>query len=365
MYSNSLDIVAPQHSVHRRTDDNDVIHEQHRSVLAVLSHAGRHYQGALASSPQALQYLRSRGIQRDAIRKFAVGYARPVWRDLHRVFRDHDDEAVVASGLIVCKDGNAEGVRFDRFRNRIMFPIRDVSGCVIGFGGRTLSQEECMYAKYMNSPESAIFRKRGVLYGLHEGREAIERAGSAVVVEGYFDVVQLAQHGFGNTVASMGTACTHEQLESVLAYTNDLTFCFDGDDAGMRAADAAMLAALPFATDYRTIRFVFLPEGHDPDSLCRERGAQGWREAVARPVSLQQRIVARINEGVELRYAEGRARLLHQARAIWRALPAGVVKEELLEYCCEIGAMSREDIVDLWSPVRGVGRALDRQIAAT
>ena len=210
MHSNSLQIALAQDASHRRNDDDDVIQDQHRSVLAVLSHAGRHYQGALASSPQALQYLRGRGIQRDALRRFGVGYARPVWRDLHRVFRDHRDEAVLASGLVVCKDGDPEGVRFDRFRNRIMFPIRDMSGCVIGFGGRTLSQEECMYAKYMNSPESAIFRKRGVLYGLHEGREAIESAGSATLVEGYLDVIQLAQHGFPNAVATMGTACTRE-----------------------------------------------------------------------------------------------------------------------------------------------------------
>lgn len=364
MNTNSLQVVAPQFAAHRRTDDVDLIHEQHRSVLAVLSHAGRHYQGALAGSPQALQYLRSRGIHREALRRFAVGYARPVWRDLQRVFRDHHDEAVETCGLIVRKDGDPEGVGFDRFRNRIMFPIRDAHGCVIGFGGRTLSQEECLYAKYMNSPDSAIFHKRGVLYGLFEGREAIEHAGSATLVEGYLDVIQLAQHGFANTVATMGTAFTYEQLESVLAYTNDLSFCFDGDDAGVRAADAAMQVVLPFATDYRTIRFVFLQDGHDPDSLCQERGAAGWREAVARSMSLQQRIVARINDGVELQYAEGRARLLHQARAIWRALPAGVVKEELIAYCCEVGTMSREEVTDLWTPIRGLGRAFDRQAAS-
>jgi len=361
MHRNSLQVAAPEDADLRRTDDVDVIQEQHRSVLAVLGHASRHYQGALASSPEALQYLRSRGIHRDALRKFAVGYARPVWRDLHRVFRDHQDEAVEASGLIVRKDGNPDGVGFDRFRNRIMFPIRDASGGVIGFGGRTLSQEESFYAKYMNSPDSPIFHKRGVLYGLYEGRDSIERAGSATMVEGYLDVVQLSQQGFANTVATMGTACTHEQLESVLAYTNDLTFCFDGDEAGTRAADAAMQTVLPFATDYRTIRFVFLPDGHDPDSLCQERGAAGWREALARSVSLQHRIVARVNDGVELRYAEGRARLLHQARAVWRALPAGVVKEELLDYCCNVSAMSREEVVDLWTPMRGLGRVFERQ----
>jgi DNA primase len=304
-----------------------------------------------------LQYLRERGIHRESVRRYSVGYARAVWRDLHRVIRDHHDEAVDDSGLIIRKAGQSGNVCFDRFRNRIMFPIRDMRGAVIGFGGRTLSQEECLHAKYMNSPESELFCKRATVYGLYEGREAIERAGSATLVEGYLDVVQVAQHGFENTVATMGTACTREQLSAVFAYTNDLTFCFDGDAAGLRAADAAMHTVLPFATDYRTIRFVFLPDGHDPDSLCRESGAAGWQGAMARSVSLQQHIVARVNDDVQLRYAEGRARLLHQARAVWRALPAGVVKEELIAYCCEAALMSREDVVDLWSPVRGLGRA--------
>lgn len=341
----------------RRLHDADVRHQHERRVLALLGHASRHYQGALATAPEALQYLRERGVTRDSVRRFALGYARPVWRNLHRVVRDHDDDAFVDSGLVICKEGQSGDLRFDRFRNRIMFPIRDIHGCVVGFGGRTLSDEESEFGKYMNNPESAIFRKRGLLYGMFEARRAIEECGSVTVVEGYFDVVQLAQHGFANTVATMGTACTREQLSAVFAYTNDLTFCFDGDAPGLRAADAAMHAVLPFATDYRTIRFVFLKDGHDPDSVCRELGAAGWRDALARSVSLQQHIVACVNNDVQLRYAEGRARLLHHACSIWRALPAGVVREELLAYCCEASQMSREDVIDLWSPVRGLARA--------
>jgi DNA primase len=358
MHCYDSEVTANPLAAPRRIDDCDVRHEHERSVLAVLAHASRHYQGSLATSSQALQYLRARGVSRESVRRFALGHARPVWRDLHRVIRDHEDSAVLESGLIVRKEGQSGDLRFDRFRNRIMFPIRDAHGCVVGFGGRTLSDEECLYAKYMNSPESEIFRKRGLLYGLYEAREAIAQAGSATLVEGYLDVVQLAQHRFANTVATMGTACTHEQLVAVLAHTNDLTFCFDGDLAGQRASDAAMRAVLPFASDYRTIRFVSLPEGQDPDSLCQEHGAAGWREAQARSVSLQQRIVSSIHDDVDLRYAEGRAKLLHQAGAIWRALPAGVVKEELVAYCCGVGSMSREDVIDLWTPVRGHGRIL-------
>jgi DNA primase len=354
---------AHQVAAPRRLDDIDVRHEQERHVLAVLAHATRHYQATLATSSEALQYLRRRGIARESVRRFSLGFARPVWRDLHRVIRDHDDEAVLDSGLIVRKPGQSGDLRFDRFRNRVMFPIRDVLGCVVGFGGRTLSDEECLYAKYMNSPESAIFRKRGLLYGLYEARDAIEQAGSATLVEGYLDVIQLAQHGFANSVATMGTACTHEQLVSVLALTNDLTFCFDGDLAGQRAANAAMHAVLPFASDYRTIRFVSLPEAQDPDSMCREHGADAWREAQARSVSLQQRIVSSIHDDVDLRYAEGRAKLLHQAGAIWRALPAGVIKEEIVSYCCKVGSMSREEVIDLWTPLRGLGRPLANQAA--
>ncbi len=337
----------------RRIDDVDVRRDHERAVVAVLGHASRHYQGALASSPGALQYLRGRGINRESVRRFGLGYARPVWRNLHRVVRDHDDAAVVDSGLVICKERpSGDDVWFDRFRNRVMFPIRDVRGAVVGFGGRTLSDEECRYAKYMNSPESAIFRKRGLLYGLFEARHSIEQCGSATIVEGYLDVLQLAQHGFDNAVATMGTACTHEQLVAVLAHANDLTFCFDGDPAGLRAAEAAMHAVLPFASDYRTIRFVFLPQGHDPDSLCRDFGSSGWREAQARSMSLQDRIVASIHHDVDLRYAEGRALLVHRAQAMWRALPAGGVKEELLSSCCKASGLSREDILDLWRAAR-------------
>ncbi len=363
MNGRALRVADAEVALPRRADDVDLRHEHERRVIALLGHASRHYQGALATAPEALQYLRARGVNRESVRRFAMGFAPSRWRNLHRVLRDHDDSAVIDSGLVICKDGQSGDLRFDRFRNRIMFPIRDMHGNVVGFGGRTLSDEECLYAKYMNSPESVTFRKRGLLYGLFEARRAIEEAGSAILVEGYLDVVQLAQHGIVNTVATMGTAYTHEQLVSALAHTNNLMFCFDGDLAGKRAADAAMLAVLPFASDYRTIRFVFLPEGQDPDSLCRQGGAQAWTDAQARAVSLQQRIVASIHGDVDLRYAEGRAKLLHQGREIWRALPAGVVKEELFAYCCETTAMSRVEVLDLWKPARGTNRPLANQAA--
>lgn len=335
----------------RRSDDAEVLRNERRAAQAVLQHAARHYQGALATSPEALQYLRARGVRRDAVRRYAIGYARPVWRDLHRVFRDHHDDAVIASGLIVCKDGN-----FDRFRHRIMFPIRDVNGAVIGFGGRTLSRDESLHAKYMNSPDSEIFHKRKTLYGLYEARAAIEFLGSAILVEGFFDVIQLAQCGIENVVATMGTSCTHDHLAGALAYTDNLTFCFDADAAGQRAVTAALHAVLPFATDDRKIRFALLPAGHDPDSLCRQQGAPAFHAAVAHAVSLRDLILERINDDVDTRYAEGRAKLLHQARAIWRALPPGNSKEDLVQTCCAVGALSREEILDLWRAGRGVGR---------
>jgi DNA primase len=332
----------------RRLDDEAVHANQARASRAVLQHAARHYQGALATSSHALQYLRERGVRRDTMHRYAIGFAPAFWRSLHRVVRDHDDEAIVSSGLLVCKAGES-GIRFDRFRNRIMFPIRAVDGAVMGFGGRTLSDEEFHYAKYMNSPESEIFRKGCTVYGLFEAREAIEQRQAAIVVEGYFDVIQLAQHGFEHTVATMGTACTHEQLVAVLAYTNDLTFCFDGDAAGVRAATAAMRAVLPFGSNHRQIRFAFLPDGQDPDSLCRAHGAAGFAALLANSVGLGEMIIRQAEPGCDLSIAEDRARAAHVAGGCWSKLPTGQVANDVLRHFAALLKFGFRELRDLWN----------------
>ncbi len=225
-------------------------------------------------------------------------------------------------------DGNeADTKRYDRFRDRIMFPIRSVQGEVIGFGGRVIDQGE---PKYLNSPETPVFSKGRELYGLFEARTALRQRGYALVVEGYMDVVALAQSGFGNAVATLGTACTAEHVQKLFRFTDSVVFSFDGDAAGRRAARRALEASLPHASDTRTVRFLFLPPEHDPDSYVRERGAEAFEACVAEAVPLSRQLRRSGADGCDLDTAEGRAHMLANAKPLWTALPDGALKRQLL-----------------------------------
>ena len=224
-------------------------------------------------------------------------------------------------------DDGPEQKRYDRFRDRIMFPIRSVQGEVIGFGGRVLDSGE---PKYLNSPETPIFVKGRELYGLFEARTALRSKGYVLVVEGYMDVVALAQNGFANAVATLGTACTAEHVQKLFRFTDSVVFSFDGDAAGRRAAGRALEAALPHATDLRSVRFLFLPPEHDPDSFVRELGAAAFDEQVAQAVPLSRQLIEHASQGADLGSAEGRARMLAQARPLWQALPDGALRRQLL-----------------------------------
>ena len=226
-----------------------------------------------------------------------------------------------------------------------MFPIRSVQGAVIGFGGRVLDDGE---PKYLNSPETPVFSKGRELYGLFEARTAIRQRGYALVVEGYMDVVALAQSGFGNAVATLGTACTAEHVQKLVRFTDAVVFSFDGDAAGRRAATRALEASLPHASDTRSFRFLFLPAEHDPDSFVRERGAEAFEQAVAEAVPLSRQIVARAAEDVDLATAEGRARFLANARPLWSALPEGMLKRQLLGEIASRAALPLDEIAAAW-----------------
>ncbi|PTT80848.1 hypothetical protein DBR42_18895 [Pelomonas sp. HMWF004] len=313
---------------------------------AVLADAATHYKRSLRASPEAIEYLKGRGLTGEVAAYFGLGYARPTWRDLGDVIAAHDDEAVVSSGLLVLQDGDAEGSRFDRFRGRVMFPIRDRSGAVAGFGGRVLDDSDA--PKYLNSPEGVTFRKRELLYGLYEAQEAIEAQGLAVVVEGYMDVVSLTQAGFGNAVAACGTACSSEQIAELLDLAPRLVFCFDGDAAGRRAAARALEAALPFATDENSIEFMFLPSQHDPDSLVRARGLAGFNVQLAQALPLAAFLIDHVSQGCKMEYAEGRARCAYVAGPLWLALPDGEAKQTLLNYCADLLNMQANEMRDFW-----------------
>ena len=243
-----------------------------------------------------------------------------------------------------------------------MFPIRSVQGAVIGFGGRVLDRGE---PKYLNSPETPVFSKGRELYGLFEARTAVRQRGHALVVEGYMDVVALAQAGFENAVATLGTACTAEHVQKLVRFTDSVVFSFDGDAAGRRAAGRALEASLPHAVDTRTFRFLFLPAEHDPDSFVRERGAEAFEQAIAAAVPLSRQILALAGEDLDLATAEGRARFLANGRPLWSALPDGMLKRQLLGEFASRGALPVDELAAAWRAARparldGARRARDR-----
>ena len=319
----------------------------HQATLSeVLERAAEHYRRQLKEHPQAIDYLKRRGLSGEIAKRFGLGYAPPGWRSLASVFPRYDDPLLAESGMVIVQgDEGPEQKRYDRFRERIMFPIRSVKGEVIGFGGRVLDSGE---PKYLNSPETPIFVKGRELYGLFEARTALRSKGYALVVEGYMDVVALAQNGFGNAVATLGTACTAEHVQKLFRFTDTVVFSFDGDAAGRRAAGRALEAALAHATDLRSVRFLFLPPEHDPDSFVRELGPAAFDEQVAKAVPLSRQLIEHAGQGADLGAAEGRARMLAMAKPLWQALPEGALRRQLLPELARQAQMEPTDLAALW-----------------
>jgi len=302
----------------------------------LMQAASDFYRQRLKESPRAIDYLKGRGLAGTTAARYAIGYAPDGWRSLQAAVPDYDAPAMLTAGLVIDADGDTSGEasgpaaaarrRYDRFRDRIMFPIRNPRGQVIGFGGRVLGQGE---PKYLNSPETPLFSKGRELYGLFEAREAIRAADCAIVVEGYMDVVMLAQHGVGNAVATLGTATTGEHVRKLLRSADRVVFAFDGDAAGRKAAWRALEACLPHALDDKRLEFLFLPAEHDPDSFVREQGAEGFIAALATTLPLSELLVRELVTQVDLAEPEGRARLLALARPLLQALPREALRSRL------------------------------------
>ena len=319
---------------------------QKSTLTDVLQKAADHYRAKLKDDTRAIDYLKRRGLTGRVAQHFGLGYAPPGWRSLASAFASYDAAELVDSGLVIAQGDDAqEQKRYDRFRDRIMFPIRSVKGEVIGFGGRVLDSGE---PKYLNSPETPLFIKGQELYGLHEARTAIRERGYALVVEGYMDVVALAQSGFGNAVATLGTACTSDHVKKLLRFTDSIVFSFDGDAAGRRAASRALEAALPQVSDLRTFRFLFLPTEHDPDSYVRAYGAAAFEKMVENATPLSRQLLDRASEGADLTTPEGRARMLAQARPLWTLLPQGALRLQLLNELAQAGRASPQELATLW-----------------
>jgi len=340
--------VSPEEQVRR-----EKLRERRLSIGEALAKASDFYRARLKASPRAIDYLKGRGLSGQIAARFGLGYAPPGWRTLAGVFARYDDPLLEEAGLVRQRDehDDPERGRYDWFRERVMFPIRAVSGEVIGFGGRVLDDSK---PKYINSPETPVFSKGRELYGLFEARQALREKGYALVVEGYMDVVALAQSGFPNAVATLGTACTAEHVQKLFRFTDSVVFSFDGDAAGRRAAARALEAALPHATDLRTVRFLFLPPEHDPDSFVRELGPEAFERAIAQAVPLSRQLVEQASDEADLATAEGRAKMAAQARPLWSALPEGSLRDQLLGDIAELARLPRDDLARRWgAPVHG------------
>ncbi len=312
----------------------------------VLEKAAEAYRKHLKNSPRAIDYLKGRGLSGEIAKAFGLGYAPEGWRSLASVFADYQDPLLVESGLLISntEDGGDEK-RYDRFRDRIMFPIRNVKGECIGFGGRVMGEGT---PKYLNSPETPVFSKGRELYGLFEARSALREAGYALVTEGYMDVVALAQSGFAHAVATLGTACTNEHVQKLFRFTDAVVFSFDGDAAGRRAARKALDVALPYATDVRNIKFLFLPPEHDPDSFIRAHGKEAFARAVSDATPLSRFLIDVSREGCDIDTAEGRAMLASQAKPLWLSLPDGVLKTQLLGELADLVGIGTRELQNLW-----------------
>src|SRR5271170_6950407 len=300
---------------------------------AVMAQIARFFEQNLADNARARGYVTTRGIDAPTTARFALGYAPDSWDALLNRFgpQEEDKRQILQLGMIIERDtrgGERAAGFYDRFRDRLMFPIRDSRGRVIGFGGRIIDQGE---PKYLNSPETPLFHKGRELYGLYEARQARGDFKRLMIDEGYMDVVRLHQAGISYAVATLGTATTQEHLNKIFKMTSEVVFCFDGDRAGRQAAWRALENALPLARDGRELKFMFLPEGHDPDTLVGEEGPDAFEKRMQESLPLSEYLVQQLITGVDLDHVDGRAKLKALAEPLFARMPEGIYREMLAD----------------------------------
>ena len=291
--------------------------EKNLALGEALHMASQYYQSALKKSERAIEYLKKRGLTGQIAKTFQLGYAPQGWQNLESVFKKYDDEALNIAGLVLKND---QGKRYDRFRDRIMFPIHNMKGEIIGFGGRVINPDDT--PKYYNSPETPLFQKSQELYGLFAARRSIREKGCVLVVEGYMDVVGLAQFGVMNAVATLGTATSAFHIKKLMRQTDTIIFCFDGDHAGKAAAWRAMMNALPSLNDKVVLKFLFLPEEHDPDSFIRAHSKEAFESLMHDAMPLSQYLVQHLTEKNHLATQEDKVKFLNEAEPILKEITA-------------------------------------------
>ena len=308
----------------------------YRPLYELLEKSARYYQWQLRKHPdaqRAVNYLKQRGLSGEIAAEFGIGFAPPGWRNLIDQLGTTPEELerLTLSGMTSVRDEG--GDPYDRFRDRIMFPIRNHRGQVIAFGGRILGDGK---PKYLNSPETPIFHKGKELYGLYEARKALRKIDRLLVVEGYMDVVALAQFNVRYAVATLGTATTSDHLERLYRTTHEVIFCFDGDRAGRDAGWKALETALPLMKDGREARFLFLPEGEDPDTLIRKIGTEKFETMVANATPLSDFLFEKLSRETDMRSLGGRAQLAETAKPMLNRLPIGVFRKMMFSKLSEI-----------------------------
>ena len=316
---------------------------QETSLTEVTERAMEFYRAELKKTPRAIEYLKGRGLTGEIAARFRIGFAPDDWQGLKGAFPEYEHASLVEAGLVIAN----EGKRYDRFRDRIMFPILSARGAVIGFGGRVLGDGE---PKYLNSPETPLFAKGSEVYGLLQARDAMRAAGRVLVVEGYMDVVALAQFEVGYAVATLGTATTPVHVSKLLRLTDELVFSFDGDKAGRKAAWRALEVSLPLATDSKPIRFLFLPEEDDPDSYIRKNGKEAFEQLVREAPTLSEFLIAELRSEHDLNTPEGRAGFLVASKVHLEKLTAPLLRMQLLREFASLARISSEDIERLIRP---------------
>ncbi|NOZ52404.1 MAG: DNA primase [Gammaproteobacteria bacterium] len=320
--------------------------QQFAGLYDILKQAGHFYTSQLKqhqNTEQAVQYLNKRGVSEEVATKFGIGYAPPGWENLllHFESKQIAQQALLDAGLLIKRDG---GGHYDRFRNRIVFPIRDRRGRIIGFGGRALGDDT---PKYLNSPETAVFHKGRELYGLFEAAKSVRDLQQIIIVEGYMDVVSLSQFGICNVVATLGTATTAEHVEKLFRVTPELVFCFDGDRAGRQAAWRGLETVLPLMRDGRQIKFMFLPEGEDPDTIVRFEGRQGFDKRLKDGLPFSNFFYKTLSNNIELTSPDGRSLLFERAKPLLLKLPESVFRHMMVDELAEICQMNAEKLSTL------------------
>lgn len=307
-------------------------------LTEIMARAAKFYYEELKRSDKAIAYLKRRGVSGEIAQRFCIGYAPEGWQNLGAAFDDYTISELQLAGLVV---KNEQGRLYDRFRDRIMFPIISQKGEVIAFGGRVLGEGE---PKYLNSPETPLFEKGREVFGLPQARAALREKDAAIVVEGYLDVVALAQHGIGNAIATLGTATTAVHVQKLLRQVDRIVFCFDGDEAGRKAAWRALENSLEALPEKKSIGFVFLPEADDPDSFVRQFGAEAFERLIVQATPLSEFLLRELAANCDMSSAEGRAHLVARAKPLLGRLQTPLLRLQLVKRLAEISGYSQPEV---------------------